>query len=87
MKLKTLGQDLKIIKGDHDRMFDWLMQNLQRHDSYFRFRYHWFHELLSRKEPMKSYSMQVVEGQKLNDIRANAEDMVPETHVRFLKTL
>jgi hypothetical protein len=36
---------------------------------------------------MKSYSMQVVEGQKLNDIRANAEDMVPETHVRFLKTL
>jgi hypothetical protein len=36
---------------------------------------------------MKSYRMQVVEGQKLNDIRANAEDMVPETHVRFLKTL
>ena len=36
---------------------------------------------------MKSYRMQVVQGQKLKDISANAEDMVPETHVRFLKTL
>ena len=36
---------------------------------------------------MKSYRMQVVEGQKLNDMRANAEDLVPETYIRFLKTL
>ena len=87
MELRRAGKNMTVIKGNHDRMFDYFMQSPPRHDPSFRVGYHWFHEALGGKETMASYGVAVDETMTLNEVHERALEVVPEAHVAFLRSL
>ena len=87
MEQQASGKPIVVLKGNHDRMFEYFMQSPPRHDPLLRVGHHWFHEALGSVETMASYSVEVREDLQLRQVHERALEQVPEAHVAFLKTL
>lgn len=61
MEQQASGKPIVVLKGNHDRMFEYFMQSPPRHDPLLRVGHHWFHEALGGVETMASYSVEVRE--------------------------
>ncbi|MFL2785979.1 MAG: metallophosphoesterase family protein [Paracoccaceae bacterium] len=81
------GRNFTIIKGNHDRMFEWFMQIPTRHDPRLLVGMHWFHDRLGGRETMASYGVDVHDRRNLIDVHKDALEKVPQAHVDFLKSL
>jgi len=81
------GRNWTPLKGNHDRMFQWFMEDVPRHDSHLLVGYHWFHDRLGGVETMASYGVRFGDQTRLKDVHARAKDVVPQSHVDFLNTL
>lgn len=81
------GRDWVCLKGNHDRMFEWFMENPPRHDPQMLVGYHWLHERIGGVETLASYGVGVEDRTRLKDIQAIAKDAVPQRHVDFLRSL
>ena len=81
------GRDWTILKGNHDRMFEWFMQSPPRHDAHFLVGMHWFHEKIGGVETLASYGITVTPMiDRLYEIHTQALANVPQVHVDFLKS-
>ena len=81
------GRPWITLKGNHDRMFEWFMQDTPRHDPHMLVGYHWFHERIGGIETMASYGVFLPDRIRLEDLHAMAKDLVPQEHVDFLRNL
>lgn len=81
------GRNWITLKGNHDRMFEWFMQDTPRHDPHMLVGYHWFHDRIGGVETMASYDVTFPERTRLRDVHAQARGAVPQTHVDFLNAL
>ncbi|THH35354.1 serine/threonine protein phosphatase [Aliishimia ponticola] len=81
------GRNWVCLKGNHDRMFEWFMQDEPRHDPHLLVGYHWFHERIGGIETMASYGVTWSEHTRLQAVHANAQDAVPPEHLSFLQNL
>lgn len=84
---KAEGKPWRFLKGNHDRMFEWFMEPVPRHDPHMLVGYHWFHEKLGGVETLASYGVEVKEPVRLEKVHADALAKVPLSHLRFLQTL
>jgi len=84
---KAKGRNWITLKGNHDRMFQWFMEDVPRHDPHMLVGYHWFHERLGGIETMASYGITFDAQTRLQDVHARARAIVPQTHVDFLNAL
>ena len=84
---KAQGRNWITLKGNHDRMFQWFMEDVPRHDPHMLVGYHWFHERLGGVETMASYGITFDDRTRLQDVHAQACPIVPQSHVDFLNAL
>ena len=89
LAMEQLASDkpVVVLKGNHDRMFEYFMQSPPRQDPFLRVGYHWFHEVLGGIETMASYGVEVREDLQLRQVHERALERVPKEHIAFLKTL
>lgn len=75
------------LKGNHDRMFEWFMEDTPRHDPHLLVGYHWFHDRIGGIATMASYGVEVADRMRLEDLHGLAKAAVPQAHVDFLRGL
>lgn len=84
---QTAGKPWTFLKGNHDRMFEWFMQDTPRHDPHMLVGYHWLHERIGGIETLASYGVTFPDRTRLEDVHKIAQQAVPQTHVDFLRGL
>jgi serine/threonine protein phosphatase 1 len=81
------GRNWICLKGNHDRMFQWFMEDVPRHDPHLLVGFHWLHDRIGGIETLASYGVDVPDGARLFAVHAEAKDAIPQTHVDFLNAL
>jgi len=82
------GRDWTVVKGNHDRMFEWFLQSPPQHDPHLMVGMSWLHERLGGLETLASYGVDVTPMQtRLSQAHSDALAAVPATHQRFLRDL
>lgn len=82
---KRAGKPWRFLKGNHDRMFEWFLEPVPRHDPHLLVGYHWLHERLGGTTTLASYGVDVGERRRLEDVHTEALHSVPNSHKRFLQ--
>jgi serine/threonine protein phosphatase 1 len=82
---KVAGKPWRFLKGNHDRMFEWFMEPVPRHDPHLLVGYHWLHERLGGTTTLASYGVDVGERRRLSSVHGEALKAVPISHLRFLQ--
>lgn len=82
---KAAGKPWRFLKGNHDRMFEWFMEPVPRHDPYLLVGYHWLHERLGGTTTLASYGVEADEKRRLFNVHKDALKAVPTSHQRFLQ--
>lgn len=81
------GRDWITLKGNHDRMFQWFMEDEPRHDPHMIVGLHWFHDRIGGIQTMASYGVIFDERTRLHNVHTEAQKAVPRSHVSFLNAL
>lgn len=81
------GKQWHCLKGNHDRMFSWFMQDYPQHDAYLPVYLYWLHERLGGDKTLASYGVEVTDTGRQLAVHADAKAAVPQTHVDFLNGL
>lgn len=82
------GRDWTVIKGNHDRMFEWFLNEpYPKLEPHLLFGYHWFHEKIGGVETLASYGVEACEGRRIKEIGAEARAAVPESHKALLRNM
>lgn len=82
------GRNWTVIKGNHDRMFEWFMRSPPQHDPHLMVGMSWLHERLGGLDTLASYGVAVTPYEtRLSQAHAEAQAAVPATHQRFLQNL
>ena len=79
------GQDWVVLKGNHDRMFSWYLEEQPRRDPMLREGYEWLHPRLGGYETLESYGVDM--GLAPEALHTAARTAVPEHHKAFLADL
>ena len=82
---KSTGKPWRFLKGNHDRMFEWFMEPVPRHDPYLLVGYHWLHDRLGGKTTLASYGVEADEKRRLFNVHEDALKAVPMNHLRFIQ--
>ncbi len=81
------GRNWTVLKGNHDRMFGYFMEESPRHDLHLPHHLFWLHDRLGGIETLKSYGIDVAPDQRLRTVHEAAVAAVPATHLAFLASL
>ncbi|QDI77425.1 MULTISPECIES: metallophosphoesterase family protein [Leisingera] len=81
------GRDWICLKGNHDRMFEWFLEETPRHDPHLLIGYHWLHERIGGVETLASYGLTFEDRTRLDDLHARAKEVIPAPHAEFLRSL
>ena len=81
------GRDWIALLGNHDRMFSMFMEDYPRNDSRLLVGYHWLHDRIGGVETLASYGVEVVDGDRIYEVHADARAAVPQDHLDFLTGL
>lgn len=76
-----------VLKGNHDRMMAWFLEDVPRQDHRLRPDYDWLHPRIGGMETLASYGVRISAGRSTPDIHADALTMVPQAHKTFLANL
>lgn len=79
------GRNWVPLLGNHDRMFAMFMEDYPRHDSQFLVGYHWLDQRIGGMETLRSYGVEVSDGDRLYQVHQRARAAVPSNHVEFLR--
>jgi len=81
------GRNWTFLKGNHDRMFEWFMQEPLRDDPYLMVELYWLHQRLGGDTTMASYGIDASGSRRKKDVHTEAMAVIPQTHVDFLRGL
>ncbi|QFT58322.1 diadenosine tetraphosphatase [Sulfitobacter sp. THAF37] len=81
------GRPWTFIKGNHDRMFEWFMQDYPRHEAYLPVNLYWLHERLGGDTTLASYGIDFSGRSRMLAVHRAARDAVPQSHLDFLARL
>ncbi len=81
------GHDWVTLKGNHDRLFEWFMEEEPRHDPHMLIGYHWFHERIGGRETLESYGLDATSNKRLGKLHEEAQEAIPVNHLEFLRNL
>lgn len=81
------GRNWVCLKGNHDRMMEWHLENPVRQDPYLLVGYHWFHERIGGIETMNSYGVTDFDRRRLFELAKESRRAVPASHAGFLRDL
>lgn len=81
------GKPWQVLKGNHDRLFYWFLEDPARKDPQLRSDYDWLHHRMGGRTTLESYGVDASETRKVSDIVAEAIEKVPASHLDFLRSL
>jgi serine/threonine protein phosphatase 1 len=81
------GKDWTVVKGNHDRMFAYFMQEVPKADPILRSDLSWLHPRLGGRETLASYGVRASLQDAPEVIHSQARALVPEAHIAFLNNL
>ena len=81
------GAPWVVLKGNHDRMFDWFLLPEPRRDHRMRAEYEWPHPRIGGLETLASYGVDISAGRSFDDLHHDAVALVPDDHKAFLADL
>ncbi len=81
------GRNWTAVRGNHDRMFSYFLEDQPRSDPCLRYDLFWLHQRLGGDTTLASYGVDIAQGARLGEIHAAARATVPQSHVAFLRTL
>ncbi|MBT0957440.1 serine/threonine protein phosphatase [Alphaproteobacteria bacterium KMM 3653] len=87
IKGQAEGRNWITLKGNHDRMFEWFLEDTPRYDPDLKIELYWLHPRLGGDTTLASYGVDAGPLVKLGDAHAAARAAVPQEHVDFLKNL
>jgi serine/threonine protein phosphatase 1 len=77
-----------VLKGNHDRLFQWFMETPHRADDRLRPDYNWLHHRMGGRETLESYGITFpTEDYDIDAVHAEALKIVPQSHYDFIKDL
>ncbi|NSX54256.1 metallophosphoesterase family protein [Parasulfitobacter algicola] len=83
----NVGKPWTCLKGNHDRMFEWFLEDHPIQDPHLFIDLHWLHDRLGGLETLASYGLETKERRRLGDLHDEARCAVPQAHIDFLKNL
>lgn len=81
------GRDWIVLKGNHDRMLEWFLDDGRVHDPRVLSGVHWLHTRLGGDATLLSYGVTGAHRRPLIDLCEEARAMVPPAHKAFLASL
>ena len=81
------GRNWTCLRGNHDQMAAMFLEDYPRQDARLLPGYHWLHPRIGGLETLKSYGVEVHEGERIYQIHARLKAAVPQSHVDFLNGL
>ena len=87
IKAQEDGRNWVFLKGNHDRMFHWFMEDYPRHDAHLPVELYWLHERLGGDTTLASYDITFSGATRQLSLHAEAKEAVPQAHVDFLRAL
>ncbi len=81
------GKPWVVLKGNHDRMMAWFLEDTPRRDHRMRVEYEWLNPRIGGLETLASYGVNITADQSPEAIHAEACEKVPETHKIFMAGL
>ncbi|WP_238368117.1 metallophosphoesterase [Mesobacterium pallidum] len=80
------GRDWTVLKGNHDRMMQWFLTREIVHDRNIRSGISWLHDNVGGRTTLGSYGVEGLD-RPLSELRRDALEAVPQSHVDFLGSL
>lgn len=87
MKGQAGGEPWIVLKGNHDRMMSWFLEEVSRRDHKLRDGFDWLHPRVGGMETLASYGVSIAAGRGVNELHADALKKVPQAHKTFLVEL
>ena len=81
------GEPWVALKGNHDRLMAWFLEDPPRHDPYMLVGWDWFHEGSGGRETLASYGVEIGERERFYLLANRFREAVPEAHRRFVQGL
>jgi len=81
------GKNWHCLKGNHDRMFSWFMQDYPLHDAHLPVYLYWLHERLGGDTTIASYGVKMTATDRQAAVHTLAKAAVPQSHIDFLEGL
>lgn len=81
------GRNWTFIKGNHDRMFCWFMEDVPRHEDYLPVELSWLHPRLGGDTTLASYGVKFTPRTRTLKVHKMARAAVPQAHTDFLNAL
>lgn len=81
------GEHWITLKGNHDRLMEWFLEEEPRQDPYLLIGFSWLHERIGGRESLASYGVEVDGSERVFQVHAKAIKAVPQSHRDFLAGL
>ncbi|MBL4750357.1 MAG: metallophosphoesterase [Amylibacter sp.] len=81
------GKPWVVLKGNHDRMMHWFMEDPDRPDSHLKPGYSWLYHRIGGRETLESYGVTFAEEFDKHDVHKLALPAIPPAHLAFLRDL
>lgn len=81
---RDAGRNWQFLKGNHDRMFQWFMEDFPRHEPHLPMDLSWHHERLGGLATLASYGVEVDDNPRMWVAHEQARSLVPQAHLDFL---
>lgn len=87
VKGQSEGRNWTFLRGNHDQMCAMFLEDYPRNDARLLVGYHWLHPRIGGVETLKSYGVEVGDGDRTYLVHARARAAVPQDHIDFLAGL
>ncbi|MBO9446385.1 metallophosphoesterase family protein [Ruegeria sp. R14_0] len=81
------GKNWTFLRGNHDQMYAMFLEDYPRNDARLLVGYHWLHPRIGGVETLKSYGVEVEDGDRIYQVHAQAKQVVPQAHLDFMSNL
>ncbi|MDA1238651.1 MAG: metallophosphoesterase family protein [Proteobacteria bacterium] len=87
MKAKKIGKPWIFLRGNHDRMLTWYLEDQPRHDPNLYHGLTWFHPRLGGETTLLSYGVDINQERRSGEIHKEARQKIPKDHIDFLNSM
>ena len=81
------GRNWTVLRGNHDRMFSYFMEDKPRPDPQILLGMDWFSDRIGGRTTLESYGIKTGETSRYYQIHPQAREVIPQAHVDFMAGL
>lgn len=81
------GRNWTVLRGNHDRMFSYFLEDLPRPDPQILLGMDWFNDRIGGRTTLASYGIETDETSRYYQIHSMAREAIPQSHQDFMANL